>query len=159
MFFILIFHVGGVSSSHNYGGFSILIPIFFFLISKENSFIKRRQKSDSRYTAYVRYTNLYTRHQKRPKTYKRPTNQKAQNLTMIPPNSILIPICNDNSSSWDFHLGGVFNLHEVFSSIFFFFFLTGKFLSPLGLEPRTSHKPSPSLYHLSKASRARYFPS
>ena len=42
---------------------------------------------------------------------------------------------------------------------FSFFFLTGKFLSPLGLEPRTSHKPSPSLYHLSQASRARYFPS
>ena len=32
---------------------------------------------------------------------------------------------------------------------FFFFFLIGKFLSLLGLEPGTFHKPSPSLYHLS----------
>ena len=30
-----------------------------------------------------------------------------------------------------------------------FFFLIGKFLSPLGLEPGTSHKSSPFLYHLS----------
>ena len=30
-----------------------------------------------------------------------------------------------------------------------FFFLIGKFLSPLGLEPETSHKSSPFLYHLS----------
>ena len=29
------------------------------------------------------------------------------------------------------------------------FFLIGKFLSPLRLEPKTFHKPSPSLYHLS----------
>ena len=37
---------------------------------------------------------------------------------------------------------------------FFFFFFIGKFLSPLGLEPGTSYKPFPSLYHFSQASRA-----
>ena len=36
-------------------------------------------------------------------------------------------------------------------SVFFFFKVN--FLSPLGLEPRTSHKPSPTLYHLTQASR------
>ena len=35
-------------------------------------------------------------------------------------------------------------------------FFIGKFLSPLGLEPRTSYKPSPFLYHLNQASRASY---
>ena len=35
-----------------------------------------------------------------------------------------------------------------------FFFFTGKFLSPLGLEPGISHKPSPSLYHLTQTSKA-----
>ena len=39
-------------------------------------------------------------------------------------------------------------------SVFIFIFLIGKFLSLVGLEPRTSHKPFPSLYHLSHASRA-----
>ena len=34
-----------------------------------------------------------------------------------------------------------------------FFFLIGKFLSPLGLVPETSHKPCLPLYHLSQASR------
>lgn len=29
----------------------------------------------------------------------------------------------------------------------------GKFLSPLGFEPRNPHKPSPTFYHLSQASR------
>ena len=37
---------------------------------------------------------------------------------------------------------------------FFFFFWIDKFLSPLRLEPGTSHKPSPFLYHLSKASKS-----
>ena len=51
----------------------------------------------------------------------------------------------------------VFLKHER-SSIFLTitFFLAGKFLSPLGLEPRTSHKPSPSLYHLSQSSRTSF---
>ena len=39
-------------------------------------------------------------------------------------------------------------------SVFIFIFLIGKFLSLVGLEPRTSHKPFPSLYHFSHASRA-----
>lgn len=38
---------------------------------------------------------------------------------------------------------------------FFCFFFIGKSLSPLTLEPETSHKPSASLYHVSQASRAR----
>ena len=36
----------------------------------------------------------------------------------------------------------------------FFSFFLRKFLSPLGLELGTSHKPSPTLYHFSQASRA-----
>ena len=36
----------------------------------------------------------------------------------------------------------------------FFIFLIGKFLSLIGLELETSHKPCPSFYHLSQASRA-----
>ena len=34
------------------------------------------------------------------------------------------------------------------------YILIGIFLSSLGVEPRTSHKPSPTLYHLSHASKA-----
>ena len=40
---------------------------------------------------------------------------------------------------------------------YFLFLLMGKFSSPLRLEPRTSHKPSPSLYHLSQASRTSFY--
>ena len=65
-----LFHLGLIIESKS----------FFFLISKENSFKKRRLKSDSRYTAYVRYTNLYTRHQKRPKTYKDPPTKRPNIL-------------------------------------------------------------------------------
>lgn len=34
-------------------------------------------------------------------------------------------------------------------------FFIDKFLSPLGFEPQTSHKPFPTLYHLCQSSRAR----
>lgn len=38
---------------------------------------------------------------------------------------------------------------------FFCFFFIGKSLSPLALEPETSHKPSASLYHVSQASKGQ----
>ena len=50
--------------------------------------------------------------------------------------------------SWQ--LQGV--LHETIHV--FFFFLIGKFFVPIG-KPKTFHKPSSSLYHLSQTSRAK----
>lgn len=42
-------------------------------------------------------------------------------------------------------------------SFFIFFFFMSFFLSPLKLELGTSYKPTPTLYHLSQASRANMY--
>ena len=48
-------------------------------------------------------------------------------------------------------------VHAFYLFIYFInIFFISKFLSPLRLESRTSHKSSPTLYHLSQAASARY---